>query len=101
MKKRLRLKKVTIRDLDEASLKTVAGAGATSGCNTQPSGTCANTCPNTCPATCANTACGTYTCAGGCSPTQALTCGQGGNTTCLCSYNCTINTNTCNTCGCY
>jgi hypothetical protein len=41
VKKRLSLKKLTIRDLDESVLKEMAGASAS--CNTC-SGTCASTC---------------------------------------------------------
>jgi natural product precursor len=43
--KKLQLKKVTLRDLDEPTMQGMAGGG----------NTVAHTCPNTCPVTCHST----------------------------------------------
>lgn len=82
MKKRLALKKITIRDLDDSRLDQLAGGGASAACtntcnctNTCPGTTCSNcntgsspadTCSSTCPSTCA------YTC--NCSTMRATGC---------------------------
>lgn len=80
MKKRLRLKKVTIRDLDEAILQQMAG-GATEG------NTCFNTCPLSC---CGPTAAGGATCGGtSCNYTACGACAT--QMTCWGSY-CTVQT---------
>ncbi len=47
--KKLQLKKVTLRDLDEPTMQGIAG-GARTSAPTCPA-TCANTCIKTCPAT--------------------------------------------------
>jgi hypothetical protein len=81
VKKRLGLKKVTIRDLDESVLKEMAG-GATeqTWCD---QATCSSTCPNSCNGTCdsCNGTCGT--CDGTCQATCfGDTCGCGTQLTC-------------------
>ena len=50
--KKLQLKKVTLRDLDEPAMQGMAGAGHTS------APTCAATCAATCIKTCPATRCG-------------------------------------------
>ena len=71
MKKRLALKKLTIRDLDESSLDNVVGGA--SGHNTCPNQTCTcQSCNNTCPFTCQGTCAGT--CGRGCSASCGTSC---------------------------
>jgi hypothetical protein len=73
MKKRLSLKKVTIRNLDESVLDDVAGAQGTqnTACN---QGTCSSTCPFTCGTDCTNTE--PVTCACDTTITCVTECGQ-------------------------
>src|SRR5262249_2739669 len=73
MKKRLELKKLTIRDIDESSLNQVAGGAST------PADTCAQTCPNTCVVSCAHTTCSGVSCTGPCggyTSSFGITCGE-------------------------
>jgi len=84
MKKRLKLKKVTIQDLDEGVLETMVGAGGTVN-PTCDQNTCQQTCPNTCAQTCAS--CGTCGSCGTCAScascgTCATQCGCGSTELC-------------------
>jgi len=88
VKKRLSLKKVTLRDLGESALRTIAGgvseaAGCTAytNCNQQScNGTCNLSCNGTCGGnSCQYTACGTTEC-GGCP--NSMGCGYSGFMSC-------------------
>jgi len=82
MKKRLSLRKVTIRNLDESELNKIAG------CDTNTCGnTCAWKCGKTCGGctmqTCGGFGCGTANCTSNCGTGQATNyCTAGGNPCC-------------------
>ena len=78
MKKRLKLKKVTIQDLDEGALETLVGAGVTDPTCTGPN---ENTCAGTCVTCISCGSCGTCASCASCG-TCATQCGCG--TTELC-----------------
>jgi len=81
VQKRLRLKKVTIRDLDASVLKEIAGGNTELGAATcNNSATCSSTCPNSCNGTCGS--CVTGGCGGTCFATCNITCQCDTHSTC-------------------
>lgn len=92
MKKRLSLKKVTIRELDDSTLRTVAGGNTQyqQGGTCPPNQTCPNSCQGNCTQYCQTSGCNTnFAC-----DTQQISC----NGTCY--YSCPNSACVNNTCGC-